>query len=149
MCSKHTQLRDSSPKNENDVMNYSPPCRSKPVRPSFIFRTQIKIFLMKSENSQTLHRQQHNSLFFQVQKCRKDNGTIVHMTTRVHPWFYEAMRILFVCMHACACFRFMYTMHVHGAATYVNTHTNVSFTWSGSKRMHRDTLSTMEVHRCR
>ncbi len=31
-------------------MNYSPSCRSKPVRPSFIFGTQIKIFLMKSES---------------------------------------------------------------------------------------------------
>ncbi len=35
-------------------------CRSKPVRPSFIFRTQIKMFLMKSESYLTLHRQQHN-----------------------------------------------------------------------------------------
>ncbi len=26
------------------VINYSPSGRSKPVRPSFIFRTQIKIF---------------------------------------------------------------------------------------------------------
>uniref|UniRef100_A0A8C1UPK0 Rho GTPase activating protein 4b n=1 Tax=Cyprinus carpio TaxID=7962 RepID=A0A8C1UPK0_CYPCA len=31
-----------------------PSCRSKPVRPSFIFRTQIKIFLMKSESFLTL-----------------------------------------------------------------------------------------------
>ncbi len=31
------------------VVNYSPSCRSKYIRPSFIFRTQIKIFLMKSE----------------------------------------------------------------------------------------------------
>ncbi len=37
--------RYSSPKNENSVINYSPWCRSKPVRPSLIFRTQIKIFL--------------------------------------------------------------------------------------------------------
>ncbi len=29
----------------------SPSCRSKPVRPSFIFGTQIKMFLMKSESS--------------------------------------------------------------------------------------------------
>ncbi len=29
----------------------SPSCRSKPVRPSFIFGTQIKMFLMKSEHS--------------------------------------------------------------------------------------------------
>ncbi len=51
-------LRDSSPKNENSVINYSPSCCSKPVRPLFIFGTQIKIFLMESESSQTLHRQQ-------------------------------------------------------------------------------------------
>ncbi len=30
----------------NYVINYSPSCLSKPVRPSFIFRTQMKIFLM-------------------------------------------------------------------------------------------------------
>ncbi len=45
--------RDSSPKNENSVINYLPSCRSKPVRPSFIFWTQIKIFLKKSKSSQT------------------------------------------------------------------------------------------------
>uniref|UniRef100_A0A8C1JW99 Rho GTPase activating protein 4b n=1 Tax=Cyprinus carpio TaxID=7962 RepID=A0A8C1JW99_CYPCA len=37
-----------------------PSCRSKPVRPSFIFRTQIKIFLMKSESFLTLHKHQCN-----------------------------------------------------------------------------------------
>ncbi len=37
-----------------------PSCRSKPVRPSFIFGTQIKIFLIKSESFLTLHRQQRN-----------------------------------------------------------------------------------------
>ncbi len=42
------------PKNENSVVNYSPSYRSKPVRPSFIYRTQIKIFLMNSESSLTL-----------------------------------------------------------------------------------------------
>ncbi len=30
------------------------------IRPLFIFRTQIKIFLMKSERFLTLHRQKHN-----------------------------------------------------------------------------------------
>uniref|UniRef100_A0A673KNV9 Target of myb1 like 2 membrane trafficking protein n=1 Tax=Sinocyclocheilus rhinocerous TaxID=307959 RepID=A0A673KNV9_9TELE len=53
-------LLDSSPKNENSVINYSPSCRSKPVRPSFIFRTHIKEFLMKSESFLTLHCQQWN-----------------------------------------------------------------------------------------
>ncbi len=42
------------------VIKYSPSCRSKPVRHSFIFGTQIKMFLIKSESYQTLHRQQHN-----------------------------------------------------------------------------------------
>ncbi len=41
-------------------LNYSTSCCSKPVRPSFIFGTQIKIFWMKSERFLTLHRQQHN-----------------------------------------------------------------------------------------
>ncbi len=34
--------------------------KGKPIRPSFIFGTQIKIFLMKSESFLTLHRQQGN-----------------------------------------------------------------------------------------
>ncbi len=34
--------------------NYSLSCRSKPVRPPFIFGAQIKIFLMKSESFLTL-----------------------------------------------------------------------------------------------
>ncbi len=39
---------DCSPKNENPVINYSPSCRSKPVRPSFILRAQIKIFYINN-----------------------------------------------------------------------------------------------------
>uniref|UniRef100_A0A672M254 Solute carrier family 25 member 29 n=1 Tax=Sinocyclocheilus grahami TaxID=75366 RepID=A0A672M254_SINGR len=35
-------------KNENSAINYSPSCRSKPVRPLFIFRTQIKIFMYRN-----------------------------------------------------------------------------------------------------
>ncbi len=46
---------DSWPKNENSVINNSPSSCSKPVRPSFIFRNQIQIFLMKSESFLTLH----------------------------------------------------------------------------------------------
>ncbi len=42
------------------VITYSPSCRSKPIKPLFIFRTQIKIFMMKSESFLTLHRQQRN-----------------------------------------------------------------------------------------
>ncbi len=41
-------------KHENSVINYSPSYRSKPLRPLFIFGTQIKIFLMKSESFLTL-----------------------------------------------------------------------------------------------
>ncbi len=45
---------------KNDVMNYSLWCRSRPVRPLLIVRTQMKMFLFESEISQTLQRQQHN-----------------------------------------------------------------------------------------
>jgi len=38
--------RVSSPQNKNSVINYSPSCHYKPVRLSFIFGTQMKIFLM-------------------------------------------------------------------------------------------------------
>ncbi len=55
-----TNERVSSPQNENSVINYSPSCCSKPVRPSFIFGRQIKMFLIKSENYLTLHSQQRN-----------------------------------------------------------------------------------------
>ncbi len=42
------------------ILSVTPSWRSKPVRPSIIFGTQIKIFLMKSESFLTLHRQQCN-----------------------------------------------------------------------------------------
>ncbi len=45
-------------KNENPVINYSPSCRPKHVRASFIFGTQIKIFLVESESFLILRRQQ-------------------------------------------------------------------------------------------
>ncbi len=50
------------------VINYSLSCRSKPIRPLFIFRTQIRIFLMKSGSFLTLYGKQciwnlnHNQL---------------------------------------------------------------------------------------
>ncbi len=77
-------LKGLFPKNENYVINYSPSCPSKPVRPSFIFRTQIKIFLMKSKSFLTLHRQQWN---FHVQgpKVSKDIIKMVHVTLVVQP----------------------------------------------------------------
>ncbi len=78
---------DSSRKNENDVINYSPSCLSKPVRILFIFGTQIKIFLMKSESFLTT---------FKAEKASKDISKIVHMTSMVQPYFYKATRILFV-----------------------------------------------------
>ncbi len=53
---------------------------SKPVRPLFIFRKQIKIFLMKSEGSLSLPYIATQLQFSQVQKRRKDIGKIVHVT---------------------------------------------------------------------
>ncbi len=45
---------------ENDVIKYSPSCCSKPERTSFIFGTQIQIFLLKSKSFLNLHRQECN-----------------------------------------------------------------------------------------
>ncbi len=47
-------LKDNSP--QHSLINYSLSHRSKPVSPLFIFKTQIKIFLMHSESSLTLHK---------------------------------------------------------------------------------------------
>ncbi len=78
---------------KNYVINYSPSCRSKPLRSPFIFGTQIKIFLMKSESFLTLHRQQWN---YPVQDPEryKDIVKIVHVTSVV---FSQATKILFLC----------------------------------------------------
>ncbi len=62
-----------SPKNENTVINYSPSCRSKPARPSFMFITQIV-----------------------AQKCSKDIVKMVHVTSGVQLSFYKAPKLLFV-----------------------------------------------------
>ncbi len=48
------------PKMKNSVINYSPSCQSDPVRPSFIFRIQIKMLLIKSHNFLTQHKHQRN-----------------------------------------------------------------------------------------
>ncbi len=46
----HAKAKDSSRKNTNSVINYTPLCIFKPVRPSFILGTQMKLFLMKSKS---------------------------------------------------------------------------------------------------
>ncbi len=76
-------LKDGSSKNENSLINYSPSCHSKHVRPLFIFRSQIKIFLMKSESFLALHRQQWN-WHVHIQDG-KDIVKIVHATSVVQP----------------------------------------------------------------
>jgi len=57
-------LKGHSPKNENSVINYSPSCRSKPVRPLFIFARQIR----------------HTTYTIQPQKGSEDIVKIVHVT---------------------------------------------------------------------
>ncbi len=80
---------------EKPVINYSPSCRSKPLRPSFIFRTQIRIVLMKSESFLTLHREK-GSYHVQGPEGSKDIDKIVHVTSVVQPSFHDVMGILFV-----------------------------------------------------
>ncbi len=73
--------RDSLPKNGHSVINYLASCHSKPMIILFIFRTQIKIFLMESESFLSLHRQQHN--YYYAQKGSKVKT--VHVTSVVQP----------------------------------------------------------------
>ncbi len=68
------------------VINYSASCRSKPVRPSFFFRTQI--LLMKSVSSFPLIDSKGTTMI-KAQKRRKEIG-------KVQPQVYKATRILFV-----------------------------------------------------
>ncbi len=58
------------------------------MRPSFIFGTQIKIFLLKSESLQS-----NATTTFKAQKGSKDIIKIVHVTSVVQPYSYEAMWI--------------------------------------------------------
>ncbi len=47
-------------------INYSPSCRSKPVRPSFIFGTQIKLFFMNNPgdiSGSTVNLQGYENIF--------------------------------------------------------------------------------------
>ncbi len=69
------------------VINYSPSCRSKAVRPSFIFETQFKIFLIKSKKSYS-----KVTTTIKVQKRSKDISKIVHVTSGVQGvilWSYD------------------------------------------------------------
>ncbi len=73
---------NSSPKKYNFVINYSPSCRSKPVRPSFIFRTQVEIFFIKSDPFWPCI-DSNVTTTFKAQKRSKDIVKIVHL------WSYE------------------------------------------------------------
>ncbi len=50
--------KNSSSQNVDSVINYSPSWRLKPVRPSFIFGTQIKIFDMHRGTLVNVHRRE-------------------------------------------------------------------------------------------
>ncbi len=76
---------DSSPKNENSVINYSPSCHCKPVRPSFIFGTQIKIFFYYP------YRPQHNCNVLRSRNIASSSVKIVNLSSGVQT-FYEARR---------------------------------------------------------
>lgn len=60
------------------VINYSPLCSSKPVSPTFIFRKQIKIFLMKSKKISP-HQYSNATDTFNFQKGGKNIIKVVHM----------------------------------------------------------------------
>ncbi len=60
--------------------------------PLFIFGTQLKIFLIKSETS----IDSKGPTMFKAQKGTKNINKIVHVTSVVQSLFYEATRILSV-----------------------------------------------------
>ncbi len=72
----------------------------KHLRSSFIFGTQIKIFLMKSGSFLALCGQ-HVTDTFKAQKGRKDIVKIVHVTSVLQP--YEATRITLVPVYCPEC----------------------------------------------
>ncbi len=78
------------PKMKNLSLITSPSCCSKPVRPSFIFRTQMKMFLKKSESYLTLHRQQHN---WNVPRSRNLNTSVKQ--SMWHQWL-NLFKLLFL-----------------------------------------------------
>ncbi len=65
-------------------INYSPLCCSKPVRPLFIFRTQIKIFWW-NPRAFWLCIDSNTTDTFKTQKGSKDIVKIVHVTSVVQP----------------------------------------------------------------
>ncbi len=64
---------------------------AKPVRPLLIFRTQIKIFLIKSESSLNLHRQQRK-----LNVPRPWNVVSFSKKKSIDLQFYVTVRICFV-----------------------------------------------------
>ncbi len=66
----NTRFKGRVHPNINSVINYSPSCRSKPVRPLFIFGTQRPC--IDSKRPYTI----------MVQKRSKEIGEIIHVTSR-------------------------------------------------------------------
>ncbi len=76
-------IKDSiSSKNKNSVINYSPSCRSKPVRPSFFFKTQIKIFFRWNPRAFWPSIDSNATDTFKAQKRSKDNVVITMTDAR-------------------------------------------------------------------
>ncbi len=57
---------------------------TKPVRPSFIFGTQIKIFWMKSRRFLIFHRQQHNNHVQGPERIRTSNEYFLCTKKKIH-----------------------------------------------------------------
>ncbi len=84
----------SSPINENSVLNYSTLCRSKPVKPLFLFRTQIKIFF---DGIQELSDPVLTATQLPHSRLRK---IVKELLTVWHQWFnlnYMKLRECFLC----------------------------------------------------
>ncbi len=76
-------LKEKFTQNEKSIINYSPWCHSKPV--IHIFRTQIKIFLMKSESFLTCNNATDP---FKAYKDSKDikGGVCIFLKNALENW---------------------------------------------------------------
>ncbi len=75
------------------IVHPNKPCY-KPLKPSFIFGTQIKIFFDEIRELSDLESNATDT--FKAQKGSNNINKIVHVKSVVQPQFYKATRLLFV-----------------------------------------------------
>ncbi len=71
---KTNNVKGYSTPNEHFVINHLPPCRSKPIKALFIFRTQFKIFWIKTGRLVTVPLTAKQLTLSRLRKVRKTSS---------------------------------------------------------------------------